>query len=398
MPQQHITLLSPDTDIEMQAGETLFDWKSSGQSLPGEWSIRRDTLRGGVSEGVLVVELCNGPMTVRVLPTRGMGIWNADCRGIPVGWKSPVQRPVHPQWVDQSARNGLGWLDGFNELLCRCGMSSCGPPGIDEGANSPVESQLTLHGRIANTPAHCVEAGVDPDEQTIWIRGVCEESCLFGPHLRLTSQVSLKIGSTSIDVHDEIENFGGGETELSLLYHINVGPPFLEDGARFAHPFRAMSPRDARAVEDIETWDTYLGPTAGYAEQCYLFNSTGDEEHRSLALLQNATGDRAFSVDFDPRQLPHFTLWKCTQAEADGYVTGLEPGTNFPNFKSFERQKERIRRLSPGETYNVDLTLAVHETVEAVSSATERLQAMQDAAEGHVHSEPAAPFVDVESL
>ena len=372
MTQKHVTVLGTDTDIAMQSGETLFDWKSSGQSLSGEWSIRTDTLRGGVSEGVMVVELCNGPMTVRVLPTRGMGIWNADCRGIPVGWNSPVLRPVHPLYVDQSARNGLGWLDGFNELLCRCGMSSCGPPGIDEGAVSPIESQLTLHGRVANIPAHQVEVGIDTDERTVWVRGVCEESCLFGPHLRLTSQVSLKIGEKSISVHDEIENFGGGETELSLLYHINVGPPFLEEGARFAHPFKAMSPRDARAAEDIETWDTYLGPTTGYAEQCYLFDSVGDQQNHSLALLQNANGDRGFSVEFDPRQLPHLTLWKCTQAEADGYVTGLEPGTNFPNFKSFERQQGRIRRLAPGEKYNVDLTLAVHDTARVESRSIVR--------------------------
>ena len=36
-------------------------------------------------------------------------------------------------------------------------------------------------------------------------------------------------------------------------------------------------------------------------------------------------------------ELPCFTLWKNTAAEADGYVTGLEPGTNFPNLRSFER-------------------------------------------------------------
>ncbi len=398
MTQRQITLFSSNLDVATHdvpthEGDHIFDWKSAGHAMPGEWSIRRRTLNGGVSQGVLVVELSNGPLTVSLLPTRGMGIWKAECRGIPVGWTSPVKLPVHPKFVDQTARNGLGWLDGFNELLCRCGLAFVGPPGIDEDAASPIESQLTLHGRIANIPAHTVEVGIDPNQHTLWVRGVCEESCLFGPQLRLTSQVTLKVGESSIEIHDEIENLGSKPTDLSLLYHINVGPPFLGAGSRLSHAFRSMSPRDARAVEDIETWETYLGPTAGYAEQAYLFDSFGDEQQRSLALLANAAGNRGFSVEFDVRQLPCFTLWKCTQPEADGYVTGLEPGTNFPNFKSFERRQGRIRQLASGEAHRVDLTLGLHDTTEKVSSVRERVLAIQSGVDPTVHSEPVLPFV-----
>ncbi|MEZ6053334.1 MAG: aldose 1-epimerase family protein [Planctomycetaceae bacterium] len=374
----------------------LFDWRSAAHDMAGDWSIRRQTLRGGVSEGVDVIELCNGPLTVSVLPTRGMGIWKADCRAIPVGWNSPVKQPVHPQFVDQAARNGLGWLDGFNELLCRCGLSYVGPPGLDEDAASPIESQITLHGRIANIPAHSVEVGIDPAEQTLWVRGVCDETCLFGPQLRLTSKISLKVGETSIVVHDEIENLGSKATDLSLLYHINVGRPFLEAGAKLALPFLEMAPRDARATENIETWDTYLDPTPGYAEQAYLFDMKIEDQQQSLALLHNASGDRGFSVAFNPRQLPCFTQWKCTQPEADGYVTGLEPGTNYPNFKSFERKQGRIPQLSSGEKYTVDLTLGIHDTSESVTSVLERVASLQSPIESNVRSEPVSPFVDTE--
>ena len=56
------------------------------------------------------------------------------------------------------------------------------------------------------------------------------------------------------------------------------------------------------------------------------------------------------SVKFNKRQLPCFTLWKNRQAAADGYVTGLEPATNFPNRKSFEKEQGRVAVLAPGET------------------------------------------------
>ena len=44
-------------------------------------------------------------------------------------------------------RDGLGWLDGFNELVVRCGLSWCGHPGLDkfvDGAGSEQEMRLTV--------------------------------------------------------------------------------------------------------------------------------------------------------------------------------------------------------------------------------------------------------------
>ncbi len=395
MTHEQITLVSPQ-HATVVTDPTLLDWKTSGLALPGEWSIRQRTLRGGVSEGVHVVELCNGPLTVSVLPTRGMGVWKADLNGIPVGWDSPVKSPVHPRQVELAARNGLGWLDGFNELLCRCGLSFIGPPGMDDGTTSSVVSHVTLHGRIANIPAHTVEVGVDPETQTLWVRGICDEACLFGPQLRLTSTLTLSAGGRSVAIRDEVQNRGASETELELLYHINVGPPFLEKGSRLECPFEAMSPRDDRAAEGIETFDTYLGPTPGYAEQVYLFEARSDPQGRSAVLLKNASGDRGFSIDFETGQLPYFTLWKCTQPAADGYVTGLEPGSSFPNFKAFERTEGRVRRLAAGETFATEVTLGIHDSSDAVAAVSGRIAAIQGDHEPRVHSSPARPFTPVE--
>jgi hypothetical protein len=385
------TLISPEVS-RSGTHRVLFDWKSSGAAMAGEWSITQRVLQGGVSEGLSVVELSNGVLTVWVLPERGMGIWKADLRGIPVGWNSPVKYPVHPRHVNLAARNGLGWVEGFNELLCRCGLSSLGPPGIDEGADSPVESQLTLHGRIANTPAHTVETGIDPEREVLWIRGTCDEACLFGPQLRLTSTLTLPVGGRSLHIRDEVHNRGAGETEFELLYHINIGRPFLEAGSRFFCPFEGMAPRDARAAEDIATHQTFLGPTAAYDEQVYFFQPRGDDQRRAAALLHNAAGDRGFSVEFNLAALPCFSLWKCTQPEADGYVTGLEPGTNFPNFKGFERVQGRVRRLAAEEQYAAELTIGIHDSAEMVSSLVERIAAVQGTTPPQIHAAPTAPF------
>src|SRR4029079_6899359 len=66
---------------------------------PAMWSIRKRTLRGGLRDGVDLVEVDNGALSFSVLPTRGMGIWRGRYRSISLGWQAPVIGPVHPQFA-----------------------------------------------------------------------------------------------------------------------------------------------------------------------------------------------------------------------------------------------------------------------------------------------------------
>ena len=58
---------------------------------------------------------------------------------------------------DVGGRGGLGWLEGFNELVTRCGYEWVGHPGVDNG------EPLSLHGRISNIPASRVVLTIDAD-------------------------------------------------------------------------------------------------------------------------------------------------------------------------------------------------------------------------------------------
>ncbi|HMC12709.1 MAG TPA: DUF4432 family protein, partial [Pirellulaceae bacterium] len=97
--------------------------------------VNKRTLSGGLAEGVVSIEINNGKLQIDVLPTRGMGIWRvlpADDRELKiVGWKSPNRGPVHPSFVDLGEPSGLGWLDGFDEFVVRCGLESNGAPDFD---------------------------------------------------------------------------------------------------------------------------------------------------------------------------------------------------------------------------------------------------------------------------
>ncbi|HET6327982.1 MAG TPA: aldose 1-epimerase family protein [Planctomycetaceae bacterium] len=387
------------TDLAENVWLESFELKPSAElRLAGssDWSIRKRTLRGGVSDGVDVVELSNGLLSVAILPTRGMGLWRGQLRDVEIGWNSPVKRPVNPCFVDLADRSGLGFLNGFNELLCRCGLSSNGPPGLDtivDKAGHKSEEHLTLHGKIANLPAHRVEVRADSTgDGLLSVHGEVDESSMFGPSLRLSTSYETVPGSNRVTIRDEVRNLSGRPLEVQLLYHTNLGRPFLDAGAKLVLPVRQAAPRDPRAAEDVSTWQTYRGPTAGYSEQCYYAELIGDDHEQTVVLLHNTAGDRGISLEYGIRALPYFTVWKCTQAEADGYVTGLEPATNFPNFKTFERSQGRVVTLGPQQTYATQLALAVQTSSAEVGAVAKRIGDLQNRAHPIVHERPLAAF------
>lgn len=396
MPRKKFVLL----DVEKQVSLNPFYYTAAdaeedgiGMIHPGTWEISSTFLKGGLSDGVMMVTLDNGHIELDIIPTRGMGILRAKAGSIPVGWNSPVgPMPVNPAFVNLHSRNKLGWLDGFNELFCRCGLAFNGPPGIDEGNPSPIETDLTLHGLIANRPAHKVFVEVDNDEETISVTGIIEETTLFGPMFELTAKFTLKMGDRSIYVDDQVKNLGASPTEFELLYHCNVGQPFLEGGSKFVTAAEAVSPRDETAANGIDTWPDYLPPTVGYAEEAYFLNLKPDGNGNCSTLLTNASGNLGFGMDFDHSQYPAFTLWKNTQGLESGYCTGLEPGINFPNPKAFEREKGRVKVLQPSEVWNGSVTLKTHISESEVTAAIERIEKIQGADEPLIHSNTVSDF------
>lgn len=348
--------------------------------LAGEnWSIQHRRLQGGLSDGVDLIELNNGALSVTIVPTRGMGIWKGSYRGIPLGWDSPVRQVVNPAFVNLTERNGLGWLNGFNEWLCRCGLAFNGPPGEDTG-NTPI----TLHGRIANLPAHRVEMAAE--DGLLSVTGVVDETSMFGPCLRLTSRIETMSGSKRLTIVDTITNLGGQPAELELLYHTNIGKPFLGAGGQVVAPALEIIPRDGRAVEGIGHWNTYSAPEAGYAEQVYFLKLASSAKKETEVLLRNAKGDLGLSLSFSLDQLPHFTVWKNTAAEADGYVTGLEPATNLPNFKAYEREQGRVISLKPNQSYEAQLQISIYDSAASVKDAETRIQKLQAGQTPKVHN------------
>jgi hypothetical protein len=310
-----------------------------------------------------------------------------------LGWDAPVRGPVNPMFVNVLDRGGIGWLQGFDEMICRCGLDSNGAPGEDvvvDNNGNPRTVTLALHGKIANLPAHRVAIEVQTERPyEIAVIGHVAESALFWPQLELRTRISTRPGSNRFTIADEIVNLKATPSELELLYHCNFGPPFLDAGARLVAPSREVAPRDARATEDIGHFDTYLAPTPGYVEQVYWYDLIDHAEtHQTLAALRNSAGDRAIALRYDKRQLPCFTQWKNTQALRDGYVTGLEPGTNYPNPRRFEREQGRVVKIEPGKSYSAAVTVEICANREQVAAIEKEVNGLAGATRPVIHAKP----------
>jgi len=275
-------------------------------------------------------------------------------------------------WIDVAEPSGLGWLDGFDEMLVRCGLASNGAPEFDASGHL----LWPLHGRIANLPASTVTVDIDESAGRIAIRGTVHENRFHFQRLQLETEISMQVDSDEISIMDRVTNLSNRPTSIQMLYHNNFGTPILEPGSQFFAPVKKLAPRNEHAATGIEHWDKYGGPDMGYAEQVYLMELASDQHGHSIAVLANADQSKGVSIRYDAINLPCFSLWKNTVGEADGYVTGLEPATNFPNPRSFEESHGRVVRLPAGKSRTMTLEIGMLVGSDRVESALNKVETL----------------------
>jgi hypothetical protein len=372
------------------------DYEVTSDNFPGyegpRWRIRKFTLKGGKQQGVELVELDNGEMTVVVVPTRGMGILEAFTDDVSLGWSSPVRQVVHPAFVQPELRGGLGWLSGFNEFVCRCGLAYNGAPGEDvirTNTGAEARTNLPLHGSIANTPAARVSVRVQTEPPyELSVCGEVRDACMFGPAFEMSTVVSTRPGSREFAVRDAVTNASSMPAEMELLYHCNYGPPILGEGSQILAPVEFVCPRDGRAAEGMTTWNSYGSPEAGFAEQCYFLRLHGDRDGRTVVGLTSPDQESAASIRFSVAELPAFTIWRNSAAERDGYVTGLEPGTDYPNNRMFERSKGRVIELPPEARYETALAFGLLQGDAEVSALRAEVERISEGKQMEVRDDP----------
>ncbi|MGP2450053.1 aldose 1-epimerase family protein [Pantoea stewartii subsp. indologenes] len=362
------------TSAEQGTDKGNWQINSSELNIQGKpFSIEQKVLHGGKQEGskLLVIRSQDG-LTITLIPTRGMNLLRVEGFGTRLGWDSPVKEVVNPAFINLESRNGLGWLEGFNEMMVRCGYEWTGHPVNDKGRI------YTLHGKAGNTPVSQLEVEVaDAAPHEIRIRGLIKESTFKKADLQTWTELRYVPGSNQFSLHDVLTNHSDYPHDYEIIYHSNFSTPILEEGARFMAPMSGISPFNGYAKAGLKNWQTYQGPTKDFDEMVFNIKPLSDKNHQTVAAVVNKAGNKGASIQFDTQQLPLLTLWKNTDTLKQGYVTGIEPGTNYAYPVTIEREQKRVKQLAPGASATFDLTYTLLHNSDQVNAVEKRIKAIQ---------------------
>lgn len=364
----------------------LFAVESDYITIPDElhgFKVERLKLHGGKQEGVELLVIDNGLIQVRLIPIRGMSVLDvrdSKTGEVVLGWKSPVKEVVHPKFIQLESRGGLGWLEGFNEWMVRCGLEFAGHPGTDEFTTNTGDTgtlTLTLHGKIGNIPASSVKVFTSDHGKRLHVQGTVYESFFYGPKLKLETELSVTRGKSEIEFNDRVTNLGASVQEFQLIYHMNFGSPILEEGAKVIVPIKKIEPMNDQAAKAINRHATYEGPTQGFIEEVFLIHPYANDAGTSLALLHDKAKKRGAVIKYNVNQLPYLTIWKNTTALEDGYVTGIEPATGFPFNRKVERKFDRVPKLKPGQSRSFSIITTILNSNDEIAESIQTVKSIQ---------------------
>lgn len=261
-------------------------------------SVRRYTLTEGRGRGLDVIDCDNGKIRFLLNVSKALDMMQLYHEGQNVSFLS--KNAFEAREIPFARRFEGG-------MIYTCGLDNV---GRREG--------YELHGTLHSIPAEILRA--ECTEEGITVEAVIRDAALFGQNLALYRKISAPIGAECVTIEDTLVNEGYTDAEYSLLYHINVGYPLLDDGAEIEADVAEVEPLGAWAEENEPKLLQIRKPLPGEDETCYYLKLNRPE----ISLINGKVGKK-LTVRYSKDTLPCFLLWK-SMASGD-YAVGLEPCT-----------------------------------------------------------------------
>ncbi|MBK1783853.1 aldose 1-epimerase family protein [Prauserella cavernicola] len=322
--------------------------------LSAAGGVRSVVLDDGAERGIRTLEFRTGAgLSFDVLVDRAMDLGGAELDGAGFGWRSATGFR-HPGLHEYRDDDGLSMMRSFSGLLLTAGLDHT-LFGAEVDASQyryPPRRTVSngLHGRVANLPARLTGYGEqwqDDGRCVLWAEGEVRQAAIFGEHLRLTRRIEADLGGTEIRLIDRVRNAGFDPTPHMYLYHVNIGWPFLDEGAHYELPLRKTVWRsDSVAEQDISN-TTMPPPVPGFVEQVYEHELEPDEHGLVRPRLVNERLGVFFELEYDTAQFPCFFQWMHLREGA--YAVGFEPSTHHVQGETAARENGSMTFLEPGE-------------------------------------------------
>lgn len=345
--------------------------------------VRLMTFADGAERGQRLLEFRTGSgLRFTVMIDRGFDIGECEHRGRAIGWQSPAGFP-HPHLADAEAEGGFGWLRAASGLLITCGLDQIlgGEEHSAAHFDYPGRPRMTttMHGRVSMLPARLVGYGEhwEGDDCTLWCEGVVQQTALFAENLHLIRRIEAKLGGNDIRIRDRVVNRGFSPTPHMYLYHVNLGYPLLDDGARYVAPI-TDTVWAAHAGMDYRRqgvgYRRVPPPRHPFREQVWQHAMQSDDQARVRVALLNDRLGLGFMMETRAEQFPCYFQW---QNFRSGYYTmGLEPATHHVLGRRFAEERGELIWLGHDEDRLYETSFVILDGGAALAAAEARIRAV----------------------
>jgi site-specific DNA recombinase len=265
-----------------------------------------------------------------------------------------------------------------------CRMTHIGNPETDDVRHynfpaRPVE-RYGVHDRMALIPGELASFGErwEGDECVLEAVGRVTQAQAYGENLVLTRRYTARLGEARFFMHDEVENAGYLPASHMLLYHINTGFPFVDEGSELVAPFGgppAVLFGDADPQQP-ESYSRFIAPQRNWVQQTFEHSLQAEADgHVPVAIVNPklGRGGQALYVIYDQQQMPNYIEWRM-MGEGQ-YAVGIEPCTNGFGRERL-RQAGELIMLHPGERRVYDIEVGVLDGADEIEAFRKRVRSL----------------------
>ncbi len=300
--------------------------------------VRPITYTEGRSTGLKAFDVKSGNISFRVLADKCLDVSEFSYAGTNMSFlsKPGLQGLGHYDTNGAEAQRSI--MGGF---FFTAGLEHIGGPCNVKGVDYP------MHGRIRTTPGEHISSDAFwvGDEYHLRVSGEMREAMLFGENLVLRRSIETVYGSKSFTLTDEFENEAYREEPLMLLYHINIGWPFLDENVKLYIPTAKITPRNSDAKGHEEKYDVMEAPKDNEPEYVFLHDVMADSNGNTETIAVNPKLKLGLRIAWNTKYLPHFMEWKSI-ASGD-YVVGLEPANSLVHGRAWYEDNGNLHKIAP---------------------------------------------------
>ncbi|MDA3032987.1 MAG: DUF4432 family protein [Actinomycetota bacterium] len=295
---------------------------ASGRRLVGSFDqiagTRLVRVEDGPADGTRILEAWNADgLRIDIAVDRAFDIYQATVRGIGVAWLAPQGMQNRLSFES----SGEGWLRNFHGgLFVTCGLDNVGDAirrPVPEYKSPITELQFNRHGRMSNAAARIVrtELVLEGDDAGIRLEAEIRQGSLHLESLVMRRRIFIPLFGTRIEIADTVTNAGAVAAPVALLYHINLGHPFVNPGGALTIPMPEGQPDHVHTLQVPE-------PTV---QQTVRVFEPQPSDSGWVHLNYSESGRQRATVSYLSKWMPTLLLWELSRERS--FVLGPAPTT-----------------------------------------------------------------------